>query len=276
MTTSVVYCIIPVHNRKEVTKHCLEYLDAQDYPSIQIVIVDDGSTDGTGEYLARCARRNLTVLKGDGNLWWGGAMRVGMKYVADLARDSDYLLMLNDDVHIDPDYVSSMVGCSLANNSAVVGSVQRDEKTREMIGCGYQIDFFSMRISPLVTVDANTTIHAFPGRGLLIPWGCVRKVGYVNSRLFSHYLGDIEYTQRLVESGFKLVASMDSPIYTSSENSDSDIRRRGWLHRLFSPRSADNVFYRLAFFTIRGPMVLRFLSLPRFIFLSAGRFLKRQ
>lgn len=271
---SVVYCVVPVHNRKEITKRCLEYLEAQDYPSIHVVIVDDGSTDGTGEYLALRLKPNLTVLNGNGNLWWGGAMRMGMTFVSSLAHEDDYLLMLNDDVHFRPDYISRMVSCSRSNNSAVVGSVQQDEKTGEIIGCGYQIDFFSMRFNPLLSVEGNTLIQAFPSRGLLIPFGCVKKVGYVNSFLFPHYLGDIEYTSRLAESGYKLIVSTDSPVYTSSESSDAGVRKRGEWQRRFSARSKDNIIHRLVFFSVRGPMMLRILSLPRFIFLSLGRLLK--
>jgi len=130
---SKVFCVIPVHNRLELTKQCLKYLEDQDYPALHIVIVDDGSTDGTREHLAQFSKGNISVLRGDGSLWWGGAMRKGMEFVAALAGDRDYLLMLNDDVRIERNYVSALVRDSSARGGAVVGSAQYDEATGELI-----------------------------------------------------------------------------------------------------------------------------------------------
>ena len=201
-----VFCIIPVRNRKEITKRCLEYLDDQEYPALHIIIVDDGSTDGTGEYLAQCMRPNLTVLKGDGNLWWGGAMHRGMKFVSGLANDRDYILMLNDDVRIEKNYVSILVNESMKNVGSVVGSVNRDESTGYINDCGYRIDYWGMRILLLHGI-AGEIVDAISGRGVLLPYAAVRSVGIIRSKTFPHYLADLDYTYRIRESGWNLIVT---------------------------------------------------------------------
>lgn len=270
----MVFCMIPVRNRKEITKRCLECLDLQDYPKLHTIIVDDGSTDGTGEYLAQCKRSNLTVLEGDGNLWWGGAMDMGLSFVSGFANDRDYILMLNDDVRIENNYVSTLVNESMKYIDSVVGSVNCDESTGRIIDCGYCIDFWGMRILPLDCVGGER-IDALSGRGLLLPYSIVRCVGIVRSKLFPHYLADLDYTSRIREGGCSLIVSFKAAVFVSPESSDKKIREQGWFARYFSGRSKDNLARRLLFFSMHGPWLLRLIALPRYIVMGGWRFVRR-
>lgn len=67
----MVWLIIPVHNRREVTRACLLHLAALGLPEdFVICVVDDGCTDGTSEMLA-AESPWVRVVRGDGNLYWG-------------------------------------------------------------------------------------------------------------------------------------------------------------------------------------------------------------
>ena len=268
-----VFCVIPVHNRREITRQCVEYLSEQDYPALHIVIVDDGSTDGTEEYLAQCDLPNITVLKGDGNLWWGGAMRMGMGFVAGLAHDTDYLLMLNDDVRIEANFISSLVSVSVAFGDAVVGAEQRDEATGELLEYGYRIDFWGMRLIPLDN-DENARVDALSGRGVLFPYRAIVHAGRLNTKLFPHYLADLEYTSRVREKGWELKVSRNGVVFTAKESSDKIVRESSWFVRRLSWRSKDCLVQKILFFSLRGPRLLRFLALPRFVLVNSWRFFK--
>lgn len=271
-----VYCVVPVYNRLEVTKRFLEYINKQDYLAIHTVIVDDGSSDGTGEYLAQLSQSNLTVLKGDGDLWWGGAMHLGMSYVMKVAKASDYLLMLNDDVIIMQNYISTLVKESVANCVAVVGSSQRDEVSGKLMGSGFHINYWSMRLISVECEDQNVTVNALPGRGVLFPMCAVLAAGTINLKCFPHYFSDLEYTARVGERGFNLILSKKANVFSSAESSDMHVRNKGLFAEYFSFRSRNNLLHRVLFFSIRGPILLRIWSLPRFLivlFLSfKGRF----
>ena len=274
VVSPTVFCVIPVHNRKEITRQCMEYLIEQDYPAVHIVVVDDGSTDGTGEYLAQCGLPNLTVLQGDGNLWWGGAMRMGMEFVSDLAQETDYLLMLNDDVRIETNFISSLLNESVARGRAVVGAQQRDEATGEPLEYGYRIDFWGMLFVPLENAE-SARVDALPGRGVLFPYRAIAQSGNLYTRLFPHYLTDLEYTSRVRERGWELVVSHSGAVYTAKESSDKAVQESGWFLRRLSWRSKDSIVQRLIFFSVRGPWFLRLFALPRFIFVNSLRLLKR-
>jgi len=69
-----IYIIIPVHNRKSLTLACLKNLKTNgDLQKYQVIVVDDGSSDRTAEEVAE-NYPEVTILKGDGNLWWTGAI----------------------------------------------------------------------------------------------------------------------------------------------------------------------------------------------------------
>ena len=256
MKTSVVHCVIPVHNRMELTRKCVDLLWSQDYDAIKIIIVDDGSTDGTAEMLQSMACDNLTVLKGDGNLWWGGSMRIGMQYVIDNAAPEDYFLMLNDDVSFDKHYVKNMLEESVSNKGAVIGSIQKDEITGDVLGCGYLIRFFELRFIAKARCD-ELEVDALPGRGVMFPVYALNRVGVINSKSFPHYLSDLEYTSRLKEAGFEIFISQKAAIYTSSVSSDYETSSKSFYTRYFSSMSKDNVLIKIKFFTLRGPKLLR-------------------
>jgi GT2 family glycosyltransferase len=262
---STIYCVVPVYNRLEVTKRFLEYINAQDYPSVHLVIIDDGSTDGTGEYLEQTSQPNLTVLKGDGTLWWSGAMHLGMSYLMGVAKGSDYLLMINNDVRVGPNYISTMVKESVANNAAVVGSSQRDDASGVLLNSGWRVDFWSMNFVPVDIEGQHFTVDALPGRGVLFPMDAVFQAGNVNPSLFPHYLADIEYTNRISEAGWKIIISKTADVFSSSESSDMHIRAKGILSKYFSFNSRTNLLQRVFFFSVRGPLLLRILAIPRYL-----------
>ena len=269
-----VYCVIPTHNRLGCLRNIVDLLDGQSYPNIEIVIVNDGSVDGTGEFLQSLQRENLRALHGDGSLWWGGAMRAGMAAVAELADADDFLLMLNDDMFFGEDFVLEMVLQSKRVGHGVVGSVQCGAEHNEVLSVGYRVDFFRMQFINVTRNDENRAIDSLPGRGTLVPMIAIRKAGLVNAKLFPHYLGDLEYFSRLRDDGFSLCVAERAAIYTSSTSSDSAVAAVGFFSKYFSSRSKNNIFGKLLYFSLRGPVFLRFWCVPRFPLVKLAGFLK--
>ena len=77
MRTSV-FVVIPVHNGIEHTLRTVRSLLPLLPPGGRVVVVDDGSRDGTAETLRKeCS--GVVVLRGDGNLWWSGAINEGVR-----------------------------------------------------------------------------------------------------------------------------------------------------------------------------------------------------
>ena|SRR5438105_5524438 len=90
----MIYAIIPVHNRIKFTINCLTRLREQTVRSFKIIVIDDGSKDNTTHYLQENFPE-VILLKGDGNLWWTGAINLGVEVA--LSEGADYILTLNND-----------------------------------------------------------------------------------------------------------------------------------------------------------------------------------
>ena len=103
-----LFIIIPVHNRKQLTINCLRCLERQTEKRFQIVVIDDGSNDGTSEAISE-EFPDVHLINGDGTLWWAEATNVGVKYAIQKA---DYVITLNDDTEPPADFISKNDGGS--------------------------------------------------------------------------------------------------------------------------------------------------------------------
>ena len=257
--TSVVV-LVPVHNRLRRTESVVDCLRRQETTAkVVIVIIDDGSTDGTSEYLA--AQTDVVTLNGNGALFWGGAMEMGLRYALELCTAGDYILFLNDDTTFAPDYIEMLMRASRLNDKAIVGSMIHEEgKTPPLSSIGPRIDITRMRVVDIfdelaAAEKANLAEFYFPdalsGRGTLFPIEFFRKYGTLIPRLLPHYFGDYEITMRFKRHGARLVVARDAyvlspPIYGNSAEG------MGRIQRYFSFRSSRNLTHMLAFFFLVG------------------------
>ena len=69
-----VYVMVPVHNRRAITESYVRSLAAQTDRGVQLVLIDDGSTDGTADAV-RDIMPDAIVITGKGDWWFGGALR---------------------------------------------------------------------------------------------------------------------------------------------------------------------------------------------------------
>ena len=165
MINPKIYVVLPVHNRVNITSKFIECLKQQIYKKYHLVLVDDGSTDGTAEYVKKQID-NLTVLYGNGNLWWAGSLSEAYRYLSKIeAADEDIVLIGNDDTTFDPDYFEKVINDrDLKPGTLVVSpghSISLDfTSLRPKIERGFAIDWPSLMVYKLTEgeePDAVTT-----------------------------------------------------------------------------------------------------------------------
>lgn len=199
--------LMTCHNRKEKTLKCLESLFAQDCilgSKVLVYLVDDGSTDGTGDAV-REAHPEIKVLSGSGDLFWCGGMRLAFSEA--LKQGHDFYLWLNDDVVLYPAALEKLL-CTYdmvrkqGNPLSVVSGSMQDPCSGELTygGCVRSHWFFPLffkRLNPQEKALKCTTVN---GNCLLIPASVARLIGNLDSS-FKHMYGDNDYGLRLNRSG---------------------------------------------------------------------------
>ena len=94
--------IVPIYNTEKYLEECIESLLSQSYTELQIILVDDGSKDGSGAICDRFAgtdNRITVIHKENGGL--SSARNAGLK-----AADGEYIAFIDSDDKVDKDYFS--------------------------------------------------------------------------------------------------------------------------------------------------------------------------
>lgn len=111
-----VSCIVPLFNCQDFAIECIESIICQSYTDLEIILVDDGSTDRTSSIcddFSSKDRRVVVIHKINGGL--SSARNAGVS-----AATGDYLCFVDGDDSVHPDYVSVLVKEVMENNAGVV------------------------------------------------------------------------------------------------------------------------------------------------------------
>ncbi|HEY0835730.1 MAG TPA: glycosyltransferase [Azospirillum sp.] len=207
-----VTAVLACHGRVAVTLEALAGLFAQALPaglSLDVVVVDDASPDGTAEAVAERFPQ-VRLLHGDGGLWWAGAMALGLGEAARSA--PDFLLWLNDDVRLDGGAVAALVACHDAWRTngggapVVVGATRDPETGRLSYGGQRRHPRRPFRFLPVEPADFAQPCDTFQGNIVLVPRAVHERLGGI-SRAFVGVQGtaDTDFGLRAGQSGVPVV-----------------------------------------------------------------------
>ena len=197
-TIKNIAVLLTCHNRKEKTLFCLNALYNCIVPEnyvLEVFLVDDGSTDGT----AQAVKENfsqVTIIKGNGNLYWNQGMRLAWETAAK-TKEYDFYLWLNDDTILIKNSVELLL-----NKSELIGSKQI------LIGATISNNSIDVTYSGYKNYNRKLCPNGdwqecdyFNGNIVLVPKKVFKSVGYLDPK-FQHALGDFDYGRRAVKLGF--------------------------------------------------------------------------
>ncbi|MBK5274133.1 MAG: glycosyltransferase family 2 protein [Desulfuromonadales bacterium] len=187
----LVYLIILNWNGKTDTLECLASVKSIDYPDFEIVIVDNGSTDGS-EKAIRAAFPELTYIQTGENLGYAEGNNVGIRYA--MESGADYVFVLNNDTTVDAHILSALVTeAEKSPNAAILGpkiyfydrpdvinsaggSINNDTLERGHIGYGTKDDGSAHSIV--------TSVEWTTGCAMLLRVSALREVGLFDPDFF--------------------------------------------------------------------------------------------
>lgn len=108
--------VVPIYNVEKYLPKCIDSLISQTYTNIEIILVDDGSPDHSGQIADEYSRKDsrITVIH-QKNKWLGGARNSGIKQA-----QGKYILFLDSDDYISQDSCEKLLEVAKNNNPEVI------------------------------------------------------------------------------------------------------------------------------------------------------------
>jgi GT2 family glycosyltransferase len=214
-----IWVVIPSFNSLAVTLSCLADLSRQTYPNIGIVLSDSGSTDST----CQAVRKDfpwVAIVQGNRDWWWTKATNEGVNYALNKCAVDDYIMTLNNDVLILPDYFTEMVNLAIQYPRSIIGSVINDAAQRgRLVECGSYIDWRTMKYRFLTPDDFDHSgfcekLTFLCGKGVLYPASVFRLHGLFEEAMLPHYGADQDFVALCRKWGYTLRVQTKIPLYS--------------------------------------------------------------
>ena len=268
------HIIVPVHNRYEHTSRLLENLERQLDPDFCVYLIDDGSTDGTADKAQSRfgASLNLKIIKGNGDLWWTGAIETGVKHALTLAQEDDWLVFMNNDVTCTENFIQDAKGFEQSNPSTIFSPLVVDVSDKDTVLMTGIIQecwpisitsrpFEGQKLSNLKSDINIVDVNYLGGRSTFIPASIIRTIGNVDSQRLPHYHADSEFSHRARANGFRVCITSSFSVYLDelSTGSFASFKKVENLFKIplsfFERRSCNNIIDRYHFALLCCPKI---------------------
>lgn len=203
--------VVLTYNNLHLTKACIESLLCwSDYPNMEVIIVDNASTDGTPAYLTDFVTRHpeVRLILNEKNLGFAAGNNVGLQ-----AATGDYLVMLNNDTVVTPGWLLTMLRHLQADpHCGIVGPVTNNIGNEAKIDIEYKT---SEEMLPLaVTYTTSHMGQSMPMR--TVAFFCVmlsremfERVGPLDEHFGRGFFEDDDYCRRIEQLGFRIACVED-------------------------------------------------------------------
>lgn len=196
MVQKEVGVVVVTYNRLELLKDVIASIRQQTFADFDIVVVNNGSTDGTADWLK--GQDDVITITQE-NLGGAGGFNTGMRYVAE--HGYEYCWVMDDDVVCSPTALEELLKAAVAREdigfvcSRVLGVDGRPMNTplpavKSMNEDSYSDVFELVNMHAMVRLDCATFVS------VLLPSKIIFKVGLPYKEFFIWY-DDIEYTSRI-------------------------------------------------------------------------------
>ena len=153
--TTTISVVVPTRDRPEQLGRCLDALASQRGAELQILVVDDGSADGTSVPTVVASRSGVTLLR------TGRSGPVAARNAGVAASTGDVVLFLDDDCVPEPEWAARLCGAVIANGVDVVGGTTSFDAHRPLVAASETVVRYAEDRLGFVTTRNAGCLRAF-------------------------------------------------------------------------------------------------------------------
>lgn len=268
-----VHVLTAVHNRCETTRSFLQDIfDQQIEETLRVVVVDDGSTDGTGAMLREHAQQtpvnvSLSIVDGDGSWWWAKSMARAVDAAREHIAEDDVVIFMNDDIRVPTSTVAELTHLTRSYGCITRAALRQVDAPETVLDRGSLLEKRTLSVLPLSTKHPKgglTNVDVAPGRTVVYPGAIFTRGLNIDHLRLPHHLADLEFSIRASREGFPIQLAED--VYTLSVNDVGQSRApKNFVRRLTHISSSDRLLSYWAFWRTVLPELPRWILAIRFI-----------
>jgi len=281
-----VSIIIVTWNGAKHILNCLESVQKSTYTDYEIIVVDNGSKDGTLD-LIRKKFSNIKLILNNKNLGFTGGNNIGIR-----AAQGEIIFLLNDDTIIHPDLIKILVQeIEKSPKIGIVGpKIYFMDKPNKIWFAGGKIDWLRGNTLHLgrdltdreLSNDSKKEVDFITGCALMIKKEVIKKIGLLDNTFFAFY-EDADWCQKAKKAGYQIIYFPFGGVWhiksaTASTPFIDNIKNK--YFKIFSRYLKFSVFlkwkkYRnhFVFFMRHAKFKYKIIFLIRYIFIFTPKFL---
>jgi GT2 family glycosyltransferase len=236
-----VSIIILNWNDLDYTVHCLGSLENITHPNYDIIVVDNGSKGNDAEILREKFKDYIHIIENDKNYGFAEGCNIGMRYALKNSAP-DYILLLNNDTTVAPDFLAEMV--KIAESDPLIGiagpKIYFSDEPNKIQSVGGRINWCNGNLSLIGCLeidkgqfDGMREVDWVSGCALLIKRTTIKDIGLLDPAYF-RVMEEVDWCVRCKKSGYKVVFIPKAKI---------------WHKGHFAPDEMSNV---ISYYTIRN------------------------
>lgn len=212
MTTSI---IIPTYNGLTLLKECIDSIRRYTETPYEIIVIDNGSTDGTVDY---CGEERLLFVSLPDNAGFPVACNLGMRMAS-----GDTLLLLNNDVVVSHHWLSNMLKClESMSHVGIVGPMTNYVSGRQKVAYPYSDLAEFHRLAKEVNISDPVKwkgADRLVGFCLLFKREVMERIGYLDEQFSPGHYEDDDYCFRAKMCGYSLMMCGDTLVHHHGSHS---------------------------------------------------------
>lgn len=226
------------------TLECIESINRMSYKDFHIIVVDNSSTDDSLKILTQKKEEfAFELIDLPENLGFSAGNNSGIQKAIEIG--VQYILLLNNDTIVDPDFLSNLMREAECNvdTSVVTGTIYYASNRNKL---WYAAGEFNPHLAKVTQIDRKCKNGKLPEKSidvtfasgccLCVPVSIIKRIGLLDESYFM-YEEDVDYCHRLIQNNFKIRYVPDAILYHKVSSSTTKTKKISAITQYYMVRN---------------------------------------